>query len=71
VIRSCSALPLAARSRSLILERYAEAAQWARIALRQPNSHFRIHAVLAAALGHAGRIDVAKHMIDELLAWNR
>jgi hypothetical protein len=25
----------------MILERYGEAVQWARIALRQPNSHFR------------------------------
>jgi adenylate cyclase len=51
----------------MILERYAEAVQWARIALRQPNSHFRVHAVLAAALGHIGRIDEAKHVVDELL----
>jgi adenylate cyclase len=51
----------------MMLERYAEAVQWARIALRQPNSHFRIHAVLAAALGHAGRSDEAKHVVDELL----
>ena len=51
----------------IILERYAEAVQWARIAVRQPNAHFRIHAVLAAALGHVGRIDEAKHVVDELL----
>ena len=51
----------------MILERYAEAVQWARIAVRQPNAHFRIHAVLAAALGHVGRIDEAKHVVDELL----
>jgi adenylate cyclase len=51
----------------MMLERYAEAVQWAQISLRQPNSHFRIHALLAAALGHAGRTDEAKHAVDELL----
>ena len=61
------ALPLPARSHSLILERYAEAVQWARIAARQSNAPFRIHGVLAAALGHAGRIEEAKHVVDELL----
>jgi adenylate cyclase len=51
----------------MILERYAEAVQWARIAVRQSNAPFRIHGVLAAALGHAGRIDEGKHVVDELL----
>jgi tetratricopeptide (TPR) repeat protein len=51
----------------MILERYAEAVRWARIALRQSNAPFRNHAVLAAALGHAGRIDEGKHVVDELL----
>jgi adenylate cyclase len=51
----------------MILERYAEAIRWARIALRQSNAPFRNYAVLAAALGHAGRIDEGKHVVDELL----
>jgi tetratricopeptide (TPR) repeat protein len=51
----------------MILEHYAEAVQWARIAVRQSNAPFRVHAVLAAALGHAGRTDDAKHVVGELL----
>jgi adenylate cyclase len=51
----------------MIQERHAEAVQWARIAVRQPNAYFRVHAVLAAALGHAGRMDDGKHVVDELL----
>jgi adenylate cyclase len=51
----------------MMLERYADAVQWARIAVRQSNAPFRMHAVLAAALGHAGRNDEARHVIDELL----
>jgi tetratricopeptide (TPR) repeat protein len=51
----------------MILERYAEAVQWARIAVRPANAPFRIYVVLAAALGHAGRIDEGKRVVDELL----
>jgi tetratricopeptide (TPR) repeat protein len=51
----------------IILKRYAEAVQWARFALRQPNAHFRIHAALTAALGHFGRIDEARKAMDETL----
>jgi len=51
----------------LFLKRHEEAADWARNAIRIPNSHYRSNAVLVSALGHLVRPDEAEQARDELL----
>ena len=48
------------------LERYEEAAEWARRALQQPNFQWSRYTVLIAALAQLGRLDEAKNCIQEL-----
>ena len=51
----------------LCMRHYEEAADWARKALRQPHFQYSRFAILASALGHLGRREEAKQVVDELL----
>ncbi len=50
----------------LLLHRYAEAADGARHALRQPSANFLTTATLASALGHLGETDDARAALDQV-----
>ncbi len=50
----------------LMEKNYAEAAEYARSALRLPSFQWSRHMILISALGHLGRIDLAKQPIEEL-----
>ncbi len=50
----------------LLLHRYAEAADDARHALRQPSANFLTPATLASALGHLGKIDDARVALEQV-----
>ncbi len=50
----------------LLLHRYAEAADDARHALRQPSANFLTPATLASALGHLGEIDDARAALAQV-----
>ncbi len=51
----------------LYLRNHEKAADWARKALRLPNFQWSRQMVLASALGHLGRTDEARSILDELL----
>jgi len=50
----------------LLLHRYAEAADGARHALRQPSANFLTTATLASALGHLGETDDARAALEQV-----
>jgi tetratricopeptide (TPR) repeat protein len=50
----------------LLLHRYAEAADYARRALRQPSANFLASATLASALGHLGETDDARAALEQV-----
>jgi len=50
----------------LLLHRYAEAAEGARHALRQPTANFLTLAALVCALGHLGDLDAARVALEQL-----
>jgi len=50
----------------LLLHRYAEAAEDARHALRQPTANFLTLAALVCALGHLGDLNAARAALDQL-----
>lgn len=50
----------------LFMRQYEEAVIWARRALRQPLFQWSRYAVLLSALGHLGRFDEAKKVLDEV-----
>jgi TolB-like protein/tetratricopeptide (TPR) repeat protein len=50
----------------LLLHRYAEAADGARRALRQPSANFLTTATLASALGHLGETDDARAALEQV-----
>ena len=51
----------------LFMGRHADAAEWAKKALRQPNFQWSRYAALISALGHLGRLDEARRALDEVL----
>jgi serine/threonine protein kinase/Flp pilus assembly protein TadD len=51
----------------LFLRQHEKAAEWARNAIRVPNSHYWANAHLVAALGHLNRPDEARTALEELL----
>ncbi len=51
----------------LLTRQYEEAVVWAQRALRQPLYQWSRHAVLLSALGHLGRSDEAREILDEVL----
>lgn len=51
----------------LFMRQYEEAVVWARRALRQPLFQWSRYAVLLSALGHLGRSEEARKVLDELL----
>ena len=56
------------RAKSLHQERrYEDAVEWARKALRLPNFQWSRYMILASALGHLGRTEEARALIDALL----
>ena len=52
----------------LLVRRYEDAVVWARRALRQPLFQWSRYAVLLSALGHLGRTDEAREVLDEVLS---
>lgn len=51
----------------LFMRQYEESVVWARRALRQPLFQWSRYAVLLSALGHLGRSDEARKVLDEVL----
>jgi len=51
----------------LFLKQHDKAIEWARQAIRLPNSHYRSNAVLISALGHTGQTEKAQEALSELL----
>jgi adenylate cyclase len=51
----------------LYLRNHEKAAEWARKALRLPNFQWSRQMVLASALGHLGRMDEARWVLDDLI----
>ena len=54
----------------LLLERYEEAVEWARRALRQPGAIWPMAMLLASALGHLGRTAEGGQAVEEMLRLN-